>query len=129
MRLVLGVALMMALCVPAARGQADPQVRVVMKGDSAYVYHTELLPPGYGVNLYRIEGSGEAVLVSEEPATAVQTGEELAVAVGERFEAIRQNLDATTPVEVLLRLRRARTLCLLTTFACPAVARAWEGYA
>src|SRR5690625_6893084 len=86
MRLVLGVALMMALCVPAARGQADPQVRVVMKGDSAYVYHTELLPPGYGVNLYRIEGSGEAVLVSEEPATAVQTGEEFAVAVGRSEE-------------------------------------------
>lgn len=125
MPLVLGVALMMALCVPAARGQADPQVRVVMKGDSAYVYHTELLPPGYGVNLYRIEGSGEAVLVSEEPATAVQTGEEFAVAVGERFEAIRQNLDATTPFEVLMRLRGDRTLGLLTTFAYPDVARAF----
>ena len=125
MPLVLGVALMMALCVPAARGQADPQVRVVMKGDSAYVYHTELLPPGYGVNLYRIEGSGEAVPVSEEPATAVQTGEEFAVAVGERYEAIRQNLDATTPFEVLMRLRGDRTLGLLTTFAYPDVARAF----
>ena len=58
MPLVLGVALMMALCVPAARGQADPQVRVVMKGDSAYVYHTELLPPGYGVNLCIDESCG-----------------------------------------------------------------------
>src|SRR5690625_2799622 len=121
----LGRALSKALSVVAAGDQAATQQMGLVNGVSPYVYHTELLPPGYGVNLYRIEGSGEAVLVSEEPATAVQTGEEFAVAVGERFEAIRQNLDATTPFEVLMRLRGDRTLGLLTTFAYPDVARAF----
>ena len=33
--------------VPAAQAQSDPAVRIVVRGDSAFVYHTELLPPGY----------------------------------------------------------------------------------
>ncbi len=107
-----------------ASAQSDSAVRVVVRGDSAFVYHTALLPPGYGAMLYRVDGQGNATLVTEEPVTAVQTGDEFAVAVGDRYEPVRRNLDADSAFEVLMRLRGDRTLGLLATFAYPDVARA-----
>lgn len=105
--------------------QADPVVRVVVRGDSAYVYHTDQLPPGHGVMLYRVDGRGESTLVTPQPMMSVQTGDAFAVTVGDGFESIRQNLDASSPFEVFMRLRSDRTLGLLTSFAYPDVARAF----
>ncbi len=111
--------------VPAAQAQSDPAVRIVVRGDSAFVYHTELLPPGYGVNLYRISSAGDTTLVTPEPILSSQTGNEFAVATADRFEALRNNLQADSAFEVYMRLRGDRTLGLLTSFAYPEVARAF----
>jgi fibronectin type 3 domain-containing protein len=104
---------------------AEPGVRIAVRGDSAFVYHTARLPLGYGVRVER-SVQGEAFqpiadsLLFPAPSTLAFRS-----AIGEaRFQQIRRSIRATRDAQAYFLLRSDRAMGTFLTFAYPDVARA-----
>lgn len=109
--------------VGPVHAQEDAAVRVALRGDSAYVYHTAILPAGHGFHLERISDGGDTTRVTDAPVLGIQAPDRLPALLGERYDALRNQLEVDTPLDLYLALRSDRTTRRLSLFLYPEVGR------
>jgi fibronectin type 3 domain-containing protein len=102
----------------------EDQVRVAVRGDSAYVYHTLRLPLDAGVHVERSVGGGAFERVTETPVRTLQDPRLLPSQLGAQYDAVEENLRARGPDAVFFRLRADAQMDLFLSFAYPRVAQA-----
>ena len=128
---VFGIALLMASLATAQPSEtelsvdpAEPAVRIGVRGDSAYVYHTARLPLGYGVRVERRTAGGAFVPVADTVHFPAASPTAFVDAVGlDRFTQVRRALRATSDAQAFFRLRSDPVMGLFLSFAYPEVAR------
>jgi fibronectin type 3 domain-containing protein len=104
--------------------QPEPFLRTAVQGDSAYVYHTERLPVGYGFHLYRKQGGETFTRVTDEPVRGIAQPQRLPAVLGDRYEWLRQRFDEDSPSGVYYTMRGDWTNGLFAAFIDPDIARA-----
>lgn len=107
-----------------ARAQPDPMVRVAVRGDSAYVYHTKRLPAGHGFHVSRKQGNGEFEQITETPVRGIRRANQLPVRLGPRYEWLERHYDENSPTGVYYTMRGDWTNGLFAAFLDPDIARA-----
>jgi len=117
------IAALVLAAIRPAQAQPEGQARVAVRGDSAFVYHTAEMPLDNGFHVERSTGGGDFERITEEPVRAAQDPRALPARLGERYDAIKRNLEAEGPDAVFFRLRADRQMGLFLAFAYPEVAR------
>lgn len=120
---VLLIAAFGLLAATPVQAQEEPAVRVAVRGDSAFVYHTARLPAGHGFHLERISAAGDTTRLTDTPRYSVQEPDVLPARLGPLYAPLRDQLEVDTPMEMYLALRSDRTTRLLSAFLYPEVAR------
>ncbi len=104
--------------------EGDLSITVQEDGD-VYIHHAEMLPFGYGFNIYRKDPGGEFVQLNEAPVTTVSSGPQLVDRLGtELYNQLEEDLETEGPTETLLRLKNDEMLTLISVFVNPQIARA-----
>ena len=102
-----------------AHAQEDAAVRVALRGDSAYVYHTAILPAGHGFHLERISDAGDTTRITDAPVLSLQDPNGLPAALGDAYDPLRNQVGADTPLDLYLALRSDRITRRLGLFLYP----------
>lgn len=107
-----------------AHAQEDAALRVALRGDSAYVYHTAILPAGHGFHLERISDAGDTTRITDAPVLSLQDPNSLPAALGDAYDPLRNQVGADTPLDLYLALRSDRITRRLGLFLYPDLSRA-----
>lgn len=120
---VLGL-LLLALMPRQVQAQPDPMLRIAVRADSAYVYHTKRLATGHGFNLYRKQGNSEYTKLNETLVRGIQRPGQLPTVVGDRYDWLEERYDEDSPVGVYYTMRGDWSNGLFAAFLDPSIARA-----
>lgn len=126
-RRVAGAAAALALLLaaaPTSQAQPEPMVRIAVRGDSAYVYHTKRLPSGHGFNVYRKQNGGEFEQVNDTTIRGIQRAGQLPAVLGPRYDWLAERYDEDSPTGVYYTMRGDWSSGLFAAFLDPAIARA-----
>ena len=119
-----GLLILLLASANTAEAQSEPMLRVAVRGDSAYVYHTKRLPAGYGFNVYRQQEGSDFEQVNDAPVRGIQRASQLPAVLGARYDWLEERYDEDAPTGVYYTMRGDWTNGLFAAFLDPDIARA-----
>lgn len=100
---------------------AQEVVAILTPDEEAYVYHDQLLPLGYGFNIYRTH-AGEEIKLNDEPVFAASSGHEFRRILGDLYPTIEGGMEVDSPQQAFLRLRGESFNRTILSFTYPPIA-------
>ena len=101
------------------------RIVTVEEEEAVYIYHTGLLPLGYGFNVYRKSlEEQEFQLLNPEPLRGALSGDELRAALGALYTEVESVLGQPGPNATLARLRSDLLSANVLSFVYPQIALA-----
>lgn len=124
--IVFGIILSFVLMNPQKSNAQDSEsgIRIEVRGNEVYVYHTSQIRAGAGFNIYRSQVGNSFEKLNDAPVNAAANISEFMGQIGEYAVPLQQAFEAENATSLFLRLRSSRMAASLASFYYPEVAKA-----